>query len=234
MAPFTFPSTPSLLPVKPEDEGSAGTSSLISVERSSDWSIEGLSDVWAMGEDCDFSLGPGDAETSRSMNVYEVLTASKYSSSSSENPLDITSTKSWLSSLPEIVCYNVIIDAYRLRIEDKYVLTGKIEAGSLYANTFPLAHFILFVELAREEGVLPDTWCPQRRVACEQVALDEKGDACILHTIDSRYILDKYRNSDPIVLEVLRMVADRVYGRKLYALKLRFFESPAGKGLAGW
>lgn len=176
----------------------------------------------------DFDLGFSDVRTEPSTFPFPATS----SSSSSENLLDMTDTKAWLSSLPDTVCYDAIIDAYRLRIEDEYVLSGKVEVGSLYAHDFPLAHFIRFIELARREGILPDFWNPERSVACQQIALDENGGACILHAVDKSYIRDKYKNSDPIVVDVLRMVADKVYGCALFSSGLRFF--PGGEAEGGW
>lgn len=220
----------------PDDEDSIKTPPSILPSKAYSCEIEIPEEVWGAPngvwndddeheEDFDLSLNDVRARP-------PALPSSETSSVSSENLMDISGTKMWLSSLPDTVCYDAIIDAYRLRVEDEYVLTGKVEVGSLYAHDFPLAHFILFIELARREGILPDTWSPKRSVACQQIALDEDGDACILHAVDKDYIREKYKNSDPIVVDVLRMVADKVYGRALFSSGLRFFSGGEVEG--GW
>lgn len=238
--PYYYPTSytdPSVQDITPENEGSIATATSVPLERACSWEVgtpEGAwSDpdgVWDNDDDSekDFDLSFNDV-----LDKPLALLSSAASSTSSENLLDITDTKAWLSSLPDTVCYDAIIDAYRLRVEDEYALSGKAEAGSLYAHDFPLTHFIRFIELARREGILPDSWSPNRSVACQQIALDEDGDACILHSVDKGYIRDKYKNSDPIVVDVLRMLAGKVYGRALFSSGLRFF-SGGGDTEGGW
>lgn len=230
------PPDPSVQDIMPENEGSIATATSVPLERAYSWEIGIPEEAWSApdgvwgnddGSEGDFDLGFNDVRAEPLAPL-----SSAASSTSSENLLDMTDTKGWLSSLPDTVCYDAIIDAYRLRVEDEYALSGKAEAGSLYAHDFPLAHFIRFIELARREGILPDSWTPNRSVACQQIALDEDGDACILHSVDEDYIRDKYKNSDPIVVDVLRMLAGKVYGRALFSSGLRFFSG--GDAGGGW
>lgn len=237
--PYFYPrpyKNPSVQSTTPENEGSIETLPSVPPEKAYSWEIGVPEESWGAPNgvwnddnehEADFDLSLNDVRERSS-----ALPSFANSSASSENLMDISGTKMWLSSLPDTVCYDAIIDAYRLRVEDEYVLTGKVEVGSLYAHDFPLAHFILFIELARREDILPDTWSPKRSVACQQIALDEDGDACILHAVDKDYIRDKYKNSDPIVVDVLRMVADKAYGRALFSSGLRFFSGGELEG--GW
>lgn len=66
--------------------------------------------------------------------------------------------------------------------------------------------FMQFLELAMSNRVLPDTCIPQTVIG---VATDPNGNACIYHPTD---IIEKY-NGNQFMLEKLRMVAERVYGR---------------------
>lgn len=236
---YSYPTSyadPSVQDIKPENEGFIATATSVPLERAYSWEIGmpeeawGAPDgVWENEDDSeeDFDLGFNNVRAEPL-----ALLSSAASSASSENLLDMTDTKVWLSSLSDTVCYDAIIDAYRLRVEDEYALSGKTEVGSLYAHDFPLTHFIRFIELARRESILPDSWTPERSVACQQIALDEGGDACILYAVDKDYIRDKYKNSDPIVVDVLRMFAGKVYGRALFSSGLRFFSG--GDSEEGW
>lgn len=236
--PYSYPTSyvgPPAPSDRPKDNASE-TSASIPVKKAHSWDTSMPEEAWGApdgvwNEDKDeFDFGLGGAEPAL---IWPSVSCA--SSVSSENLLDITDTldtaetpdvadtKAWLSSLPEAVFYNAIIDAYRLRVEDEYVLSGRAEVGSVHAHDFPLPHFISFIELARRARILPDSWDPVKSVACQQVALDEDGNACILRAVDKDYLLWKYKDSSPIVLDVLRMLADKVYGRPLFSSGLRFF-----------
>lgn len=146
----------------------------------------------------------------------------------------MTDSKGWLSSLPDFICVEAVIDAYRLRIEDEFLLPRKVEAGTLYAGDFPLQHFNRFLQLAVERGGLPDSWTPMRTVDCIEIALDERSEACILHAVDHGDILEKW-DGNLVFVNALRMIADRAYGRVVEYSAFRFTETPVEMGFtARW
>lgn len=146
----------------------------------------------------------------------------------------MTDSKGWLSSLPDFICIEAVIDAYRLRIEDEFLLPRKVEAGTLYAGDFPLLHFHRFMQLAVDRGGLPDSWAPAKTVSCLEMALDEKSDACILHAVCHDDMLEKW-DGNRVYVNALRMIADRAYGRVVEYSAFRFTEEPVELGrLARW
>lgn len=146
----------------------------------------------------------------------------------------MTDSKGWLSSLPDFICVEAVIDAYRLRIEDEFLLRRKTKTGTLYAGDFPLQHFNNFLQLATARGGLPDSWTPMKMAHCIEIALDDKGDACILQAAGHSDILEKW-DGNIVFVNALRMIADRAYGRVVEYSMFRFTEAPVEVGLvARW
>lgn len=146
----------------------------------------------------------------------------------------MTDSRGWLSSLPDFICIEAVVDAYRLRIEDEFLVARKIEVGTLYAGDFPLQHFNRFLLLAVERGGLPNYWTPVKTANCIKIALDEKSDACILHAVGYEDLLEKW-DDNLVFVNALRMIADRAYGRVVEYSVFRFTEDPVEMGfVARW
>jgi splicing suppressor protein 51 len=78
--------------------------------------------------------------------------------------------KTWLHDRPVEDVYKLLIDVYRLRLEDDYNLEGKADRGGIYGGATDggrngFRRFLMLV--ASRHGLLPTWWTP------------EKGDECI-------------------------------------------------------
>ena len=119
-----------------------------------------------------------------------------------------------LHQLPEKEAYTHLIDAYRLRIEDDYVFTGEVGYDSLYGGGHPIKDFRRFLNKAeKRSGVLPSWWSATKRRECEKVAVDKKGWSCLAFAVEKSDIQEHYK--DPMMPMQLRMLAEKVYGKRV-------------------
>ncbi|KAL7933504.1 hypothetical protein V8C35DRAFT_304601 [Trichoderma chlorosporum] len=119
----------------------------------------------------------------------------------------------WLHGRPEIDVYRLLIDAYRLRVEDTYTLEGELMEGSIYAGEADgLWGFQEFLETAAEvPGLLPPWWDDEKREACERLGMDASGWSDLRCAVEKSDIVEQY--GDPQFPMQLRMLAEAVYGR---------------------
>lgn len=119
----------------------------------------------------------------------------------------------WLHNRPEIDVYRLLIDAYRLRVEDTYTMEGEIMEGSLYAcNTDGLRGFRDFLRTAATiSGLLPPWWNDEKRTACERLGMDASQWSDLRCAVEKSDIIEQY--GDPQFPMQLRMLAEAVYRR---------------------
>ena len=130
----------------------------------------------------------------------------------SSNPSAGSQGSEYLSGLSEHDAFAAIIDAYRLRVEDKYVF--RQNSSGLYAGEDPMPEFKRFLNLAEKgKNVLPVRWDKKKRRACERQANDKKEWSCVYFAAEERDIIEHYKNDSMPVK--LRMLAERVYGSNI-------------------
>ncbi|KAM0466375.1 hypothetical protein ACHAPV_001334 [Trichoderma viride] len=119
----------------------------------------------------------------------------------------------WLHNRPEIDVYRLLIDAYRLRVEDTYVMEGDFMEGSIYAgNTDGLRGFRNFLRRAATvSGLLPPWWNNEKKAACEQLGMDTSQWSDLRCAVEKHDIIEQY--GDPQFPMQLRMLAEAVYRR---------------------
>ena len=66
--------------------------------------------------------------------------------------------KAYLQPLPEKDVFAHLIDAYRLRIEDEYVMNGNVSERSLYGEGDPTRDFQRFLDRAEQRDLLLPNW----------------------------------------------------------------------------
>ncbi|KEF54591.1 uncharacterized protein A1O9_09033 [Exophiala aquamarina CBS 119918] len=74
-----------------------------------------------------------------------------------EKPFHRLNDRAWVHDRPEEDTYKLLIDTYRLRMDDDFKFEGKRNAGSLYANASNgIEAFRQFLRLAESrDGLLP-------------------------------------------------------------------------------
>ncbi|KAK4236140.1 hypothetical protein C8A03DRAFT_45818 [Achaetomium macrosporum] len=82
---------------------------------------------------------------------------------------------SMLHNRAEKDVYCLLIDAYRLRVEDNYNLDGEVDADSLYGGQpNGLQGFKRFLRLAgSRSGLLPPLWNAEKQRECEAFGMDD-------------------------------------------------------------
>ncbi|ETS00346.1 putative MYND domain protein, partial [Trichoderma reesei RUT C-30] len=118
----------------------------------------------------------------------------------------------WLHDRPERETYQLLIDAYRLRVEDTYTFRGELMEGSLYDNgSHGLRGFRKFLKKAATvPGLLPPWWNDEKKRACEQLGMDKSQWSDLHYAVDKSDIRDHYKDS--LFPMKLRMFGDAIYG----------------------
>ena len=81
-----------------------------------------------------------------------------------------------LHNRSEAETYKLLIDVYRLRVEDEYVFTGDASTDSLYGGGSPKVGFWNFLDKAeKKQGVLPPWWNRKKRLECLKLVARRKG-----------------------------------------------------------
>ncbi|KAL6829565.1 hypothetical protein J3E69DRAFT_365154 [Trichoderma sp. SZMC 28015] len=117
----------------------------------------------------------------------------------------------WLHDRPEKDVYRLLVDAYRLRVEDTYTMEGEVMAGSLYdGSTDGLYGFQEFLEMAASvPGLLPPWWNDEKQEACEQLGMDDEFSN-LRYPVEKSDIIEHYGDREfPMQL---RMLAEAIYG----------------------
>jgi splicing suppressor protein 51 len=111
--------------------------------------------------------------------------------------------------------YRHLIDSYRMRVEDLYSWEG--EPTGIYAGEDPLPGFRKFLDLAERRGtVLPKWWNEEKRAECEKLGLTEGDWSNLKFAVEKSDIQEHYK--DPLMPMKLRVLGERIYGRRIGAL----------------
>ncbi|KAJ4297333.1 hypothetical protein N0V88_004251 [Collariella sp. IMI 366227] len=119
----------------------------------------------------------------------------------------------FLQGRPEKDAYRLLIDAYRLRVEDNYTLEGDADIDSIYGGEpNGLKGFRRFLQLASSRpGLLPMWWNAEKQRACEAFGMDASNFQDLRCTVGKSDIIEHY--GDPRFPMQLRMLAEAFYGR---------------------
>ncbi|KAI0455976.1 putative MYND domain protein [Xylaria acuta] len=119
----------------------------------------------------------------------------------------------YLHDRPEQDVYRVLIDAYRMRLEDEYKFEGEAAADSIYGGaTSSLPGFRKFLRLAASRpGLLPSWWNAEKQNACEMLGMDSSQWSDLRCAAEKGDIIEHY--GDPRFPMQLRMLGEMVIGR---------------------
>ncbi|KAJ5543830.1 hypothetical protein N7513_003412 [Penicillium frequentans] len=120
--------------------------------------------------------------------------------------------KKWLHGRPEEDVYKLLIDTYRLRMEDIYNLEGDVDADSIYSGVSSgipgFRRFLRLVERRRE--LLPEWWSPAKSQECVALASGQHNDYNVDHAVEKSDIIQQY--GDQMMPMQLRMLGEQIYG----------------------
>ena len=125
----------------------------------------------------------------------------------------------WLHDRPEKDVYKLLIDAYRMRMEDNYTIECAPSRGSVYdGSPNGLPAFRRFMNLAKKRpGLLPPSWWnEEKRRECEAFGMRgqaEGEDAWGgLRTYMEKSDIMEYYGDRTMPMQ-LRMLAESIYGK---------------------
>lgn len=107
----------------------------------------------------------------------------------------------------------VLIDAYRLRVEDEYSFEGEADIDSLYGGApSGILGFRKFLRRAASRaGLLPPWWNAEKKKACENFGMKQGGWSDLRCAVEKSDIVEHY--GDPRFPMQLRMLAEIIIGR---------------------
>lgn len=129
-----------------------------------------------------------------------------------DKPFHQLESKTWLHDRPREDVYQLLIDAYRLRMEDNYKLEGDCDEDSIYGGRADsTAGFRRFLRLAEKtRWVLPSWWDSAKATECENSGM-RGGWTSLASVVDKSDIVEHY--GDPRMPMQLRVLGEQIYGR---------------------
>ena len=130
-----------------------------------------------------------------------------------EKPFTQLYAKKWLHGRPETDVYKLLIDTYRLRMEDNYSFTGDVDEDSIYSGRASgVVGFQRFLRLIEREGreLLPDWWSPAKAKECVALGSGRDKDYNLSHAVEKSDIIEQY--GEPLMPMQLRMLGEQIYG----------------------
>lgn len=146
----------------------------------------------------------------------------------------------YLHDRPEGDTYQLLVDTYRLRLEDVYLHEGAVlePDSSIYASATndPLPGFGRFLARARAKiGLLPPWWSAEKQAACERLGMHagEGHWASLRRRVQKAEVAAHY--GDPRFPMQLRMLGEAIYGRGIAGadgtmMRKMMVEQEAGRG----
>ncbi|KAI1173340.1 putative MYND domain protein [Nemania sp. FL0916] len=127
-------------------------------------------------------------------------------------PFTRIDNNTYLHDRPEEDVYRVLIDAYRMRIEDEYKLEGNHALDSIYDGaSSSIVGFRRFLrQAASRAGLLPPWWTAEKRKACENLGMAD-GWPDLRCAVEKSDIIEHY--GDQRFPMQLRMLAEIIIGR---------------------
>ncbi|KAH6895881.1 hypothetical protein B0T10DRAFT_587431 [Thelonectria olida] len=130
-------------------------------------------------------------------------------------PFSRLGTRKWLHDRPRIDVYRLLIDAFRLRLDDKFVVERRADPESVYGgHQTGIPAFRRFIDLASSrDNLMPRWWNDHKRVECEKMAMqtDEPKWHRLCASLNEKLVLEHY--NDETFATQLRMFAEIVCGR---------------------
>jgi splicing suppressor protein 51 len=118
--------------------------------------------------------------------------------------------KTWLHGRPEKDVYMLLMDSYRLRLEDEYLYEGDAADDSIYGGCADsCVGFEEYLSLAGSRpGLLPSWWNAGKVAACMNLGHERQALTTVM---DKEGVIDEY--VDPMMPMQMRMFAEQVYLR---------------------
>ncbi|KAH8881887.1 hypothetical protein GQ53DRAFT_886547 [Thozetella sp. PMI_491] len=121
--------------------------------------------------------------------------------------------KTWLNDRPKKEVYRLLIDSYRLRVNDN-IRNLDIASKDIFdawdtAKTFGPTGFDQFLKFAETKGLLPKWWDEKKNKECKKVSVQGGQFHCLYDMLDLRVVTLRY--DDGSMGMQMRMFANDVY-----------------------
>lgn len=128
-------------------------------------------------------------------------------------PFHALNAGTWLHNRPELDVYRLLIDAFRLRLDDDYKYSALNTAGSVYAgSSTSLPAFRTFLDrVEAKPGVLPPWWSPEKRAQCIKLGTEEPEDWLSLRFGPEKGDISEHYGNPQMPMQ-MRMFVESVYG----------------------
>ena len=129
-----------------------------------------------------------------------------------EKPFHQLKAGKWLHGRTETDVFKLLIDSYRLRMEDDYNITGDVDEDSLYGGAAnSVRPFQRFLTLTRQRpGLLPEWWTDDSARKCVKYGRESKNWSGLSYAVEKHDLIEHYGH--PTMPMQLRMFAEQVYG----------------------
>ncbi|KAF4308870.1 Zinc finger MYND-type protein [Botryosphaeria dothidea] len=120
--------------------------------------------------------------------------------------------RAWLHNRPEEDVYKLLIDAFRLHLDD-YKFSRLNAGGSVFAGepTSEPAFRVFLDRVESCEGFLPPWWSPEKRGACVRLGTEEpEGWSSLCFAPEKGDFNERY--GDPMMVMQMRIFVEQVYG----------------------
>lgn len=133
-------------------------------------------------------------------------------------PFTALDNGTWLHNRPKSDVYKLLVDTYRMRLEDEYVFQGEVEEDSLYSGAgveSALRHFRRFLketiklDATRNKKLLPEWWSRDSLKECMDFAMTDDFSN-VGYSIEKHDIQDHYGQTHMPMQ--LRMFSEKIDG----------------------
>ncbi|KAE8423524.1 hypothetical protein BDV36DRAFT_242754 [Aspergillus pseudocaelatus] len=130
-----------------------------------------------------------------------------------EKPFHQLHSKKWLHNRPEKDVYKLLIDTYRMKMEDQYTIEGKVDEDSIYSDRPDSRDgFHRFLRLVEQKpDLLPSWWSPEKATACVAYGLNKDNWSSLDCCAEKGDFIEHY--GDPTFPMQMRMFGEQIYGR---------------------
>ncbi|KAF9338486.1 hypothetical protein BGZ91_008706 [Linnemannia elongata] len=129
-----------------------------------------------------------------------------------EKPFHRLNDKTWLHNRSDMDLQKILIDVYRLRMDDTFKFDHMVENDSLYSGahdgTNGFKNFLGLVE--SKAGLLPADWSAEKKEAVIAFGQAEP-ERLLFHKADKETIINRYGNAHMPMQ--MRLFGEQVYGR---------------------
>ncbi|GME25498.1 hypothetical protein M1813_003692 [Neofusicoccum parvum] len=163
---------------------------------------------------CAINVASASAASSTITNGTSTRTPPKNLSVQIDKPFTRLDSGTWLHDRPEKDVYKLLIDTFRLRLNDDYNLEAINTDGSVFAgerNSLPAFRKFLR-KLESRQDLLPPWWNEQKKAECIAAGMVGAPDWSSLEAAPKKSdILEHYGDSQMPMQ--MRMLGERIYGR---------------------